>query len=61
MKRFWTNNWTAANFPKKLLSLGIIKKLDEQNNIGAHRAPFLYKFDKRRYDKALKEGIVLAF
>lgn len=49
------------NFPKKLLSLGIIKKLDEQKSIGAHRSPFLYKFDKRRYDKALKEGIVLAF
>lgn len=49
------------NFPKKLLSLGIIKKLDEQRSIGAHRSPFLYKFDKRKYDKALKEGIVLAF
>lgn len=49
------------NFPKKLLSLGIIKKLDEQKKIGAHRSPFLYKFDKRKYDKALKEGVVLAF
>ena len=45
------------NFPKKLLALGIIKKLDEQKNIGAHRSPYLYKFDKRKYDKALKEGI----
>lgn len=49
------------NFPKKLLSVGIIKKLNEQKKIGAHRSPFLYKFDKRKYDKALKEGIVLAF
>jgi ADP-ribose pyrophosphatase YjhB (NUDIX family) len=49
------------NFPKKLLSLGIIKKLNEQRKIGAHRSPFLYKFDKRKYDKALNEGIVLAF
>jgi ADP-ribose pyrophosphatase YjhB (NUDIX family) len=49
------------NFPKKLLSIGIIKKLNEQKNIGAHRSPFLYKFDKRKYDKALKEGVVLAF
>jgi len=49
------------NFSKKLLSLGIIKKLDEQKSIGAHRSPYLYKFDKRKYDKALKEGIVLAF
>lgn len=49
------------NFPKKLISLGIIKKLDEQRSIGAHRSPYLYKFDKRKYDKALKEGMVLAF
>lgn len=49
------------NFPKKLLSLGIIKKLNEQRKIGAHRSPFLYKFDKKKYDKALHEGVVLAF
>ncbi|HVM89988.1 MAG TPA: NUDIX domain-containing protein [Puia sp.] len=47
------------NFPKKLLSLGIIKKLNKQKKIGAHRSPFLYKFDKPRYEKALREGIVL--
>jgi 8-oxo-dGTP diphosphatase len=49
------------NFPKKLISLGIIKKLKEQKSIGAHRSPFLYKFDKRNYDKALKEGLSLSF
>ena len=49
------------NFAKKLISLGLIKKLNERRNIGAHRSPFLYKFDKRKYDKALKEGIILAF
>ncbi len=49
------------NFPKKLLSLGIIKKLAERRKIGAHRSPFLYKFDKKKYDKALSEGVVLAF
>jgi len=49
------------NFPKKLLSLGIIKKLKEQRNIGAHRSPYLYRFDKRKYDEALKNGIALAF
>ena len=49
------------NFAKKLVSLGLIKKLNERRSIGAHRSPFLYKFDKRKYDKALKEGIILAF
>lgn len=49
------------NFPKKLISLGIIKKLKEQKSIGAHRSPFLYKFDKKNYDRALKEGLSLSF
>ena len=31
------------------------------SSIGAHRSPFLYRFDKRKYDKALKDGIALAF
>ena len=49
------------NFSKKLVMLGLIKKLNEQKNIGPHRAPFLYKFDKRKYDRALEEGMVLIF
>ncbi|WP_196988887.1 NUDIX hydrolase [Panacibacter microcysteis] len=49
------------NFAKKIVSLGLIKKLNERKSIGAHRSPFLYKFDKRRYDKALREGMILAF
>lgn len=49
------------NFPKKLLSLGILEKLDEKRKIGQHRSPFLYKFDKEAYEKALCEGLVLSF
>ena len=48
------------NFPKKLLSLGIIKKLKEQRKIGPHRSPYLYRFDKEGYENALKDGIALA-
>jgi len=49
------------NFPKKLMALGIIKKLDETRSIGAHRSPFLYRFNMRNYNKALKEGLSLQF
>lgn len=49
------------NFPKKLLSLNIITKLDEKKKIGRHRSPFLYKFDMEKYNDALKEGIILVF
>ncbi|CAN5697048.1 NUDIX domain-containing protein [soil metagenome] len=49
------------NFTKKLMTLDIIKKLDKKKYIGGHRSPLLHKFNKRNYDKALKDGIVLAF
>src|ERR1700761_1617440 len=49
-----------SNFPKKLLTLGLLKKLDEKRSIGAHRSPHLYMFDKENYDKALREGLVLS-
>ena len=49
------------NFTKKLVALDIVKKLDEKKHIGGHRAPSLYKFNKRNYHKALKEGVALAF
>ena len=45
------------NFQKKMLSLGILERLKERKLGGAHKAPFLYKFNKARYDKALKQGL----
>jgi hypothetical protein len=50
----------SRNFAKKLISTSIIKKLNERRNIGPHRSPFLYVFDKSKYNKALKNGMVLA-
>jgi ADP-ribose pyrophosphatase YjhB (NUDIX family) len=49
------------NFAKKLTATGIIAKLNETKKIGAHRSPFLYKFDKVKYDEGLKSGVALAF
>ncbi len=49
------------NFSKKLMAPGILRKLKETKNIGPHRSPFLYRFDKRNYEKALKHGLVLSF
>lgn len=46
------------NFSRKLLSLGLIKKLNEQRAIGPHRSPYLYQFEKEAYEEALKQGIV---
>ncbi|WP_026713714.1 NUDIX hydrolase [Flavobacterium daejeonense] len=48
------------NFSNKLLSMGIIVKLDEKRNIGQHRSPYLYRFHQDNYLNALSEGIVHA-
>ncbi len=52
-------SFDVRNFTKKLIKVGIVDKLDERKNIGAHRAPFLYKFNKEVYNEALENGIAL--
>lgn len=47
------------NFHKRMLSLGILKKLKEKKKGGAHKAPHLYSFERRSYQKALKQGLKL--
>lgn len=46
-----------GNFYRKIKNMGILKKLDEQRKGGAHKAPDLYSFDKRKYTKALENGL----
>ncbi|MFN7118055.1 MAG: NUDIX hydrolase [Saprospiraceae bacterium] len=45
------------NFQRKVLSYGILKKLDETRKGGAHKAPYLYSFDLEKYQKALEQGL----
>lgn len=49
------------NFAKRLKATGITVKLNETKSIGAHRSPFLYMFDKKRYAEGLETGVELAF
>lgn len=49
------------NFRKKMLSMEILEKLDETQRGGAHRAPRLYRFDHKRYQKRREEGFVFEF
>ncbi len=65
IKRFYEvmsgKQLNASNFPNKLISLGLIVKLDEKrSNRRSSFALAYYKFDEERYEKALKEGLVLA-
>ena len=45
------------HFPNKLVSLGIIEKLDEKRSIGQHRSPYLYKFHQDNYQSALNNSV----
>ncbi|MCO8125332.1 NUDIX hydrolase [Stieleria sp. TO1_6] len=45
------------NFRKKILSLGVLQELDEYETNVAHRAARLYRFDRRQYQRMLKQGV----
>ena len=49
------------NFQKKMLALDILERLQERKTGGAHKAPFLYRFDKKKYEKAMKKGLMTGF
>ena len=45
------------NFQKKILALDILDRLEERKLGGAHKAPFLYRFDQKKYERAMKQGL----
>lgn len=45
------------NFPRKMMATGILIRLKETKKGVAHKAPFYYKFDLRKYEKALRGGM----
>ena len=50
-----------ANFNRKMLSLGILEKKEKLYTGAAHKAPYLYSFNKQAYFKLLKEGFGSGF
>jgi len=49
------------NFQKRILALDILERLKERKTGGAHKAPYLYRFDKKKYERALKQGLKLGW
>ncbi len=45
------------NFQRKIIGTGILKKLKETKPGVRHKAPFYYKFDLKKYQRALKGGM----
>jgi ADP-ribose pyrophosphatase YjhB (NUDIX family) len=46
------------NFRKKLLSMDILEKLEIKDKSGSKKGAFLYRFDRRKYNKFLEEGFL---
>lgn len=46
------------NFQKLMLSYDVLEKLPEKRKGGAFKSPFLYRFDKEKYDKAMQQEIL---
>ncbi len=46
-----------GNFQRKMLKLGIFKRHEKQLDGGAHKAPYLYSFDREKFDELLEKGI----
>ncbi len=45
------------NFQRKIVGTGILKRLAETKKGVAHKAPYYYKFDLKKYRQALKGGM----
>lgn len=45
------------NFRKKILSMGLLDKLDEKDKSGSRKGAFLYQFNAKNYQKMVKEGV----
>jgi len=46
-----------SNFQRKMLKLGIFNRHEKQLTGAANKAPYLYSFDKIKYETLLKDGI----
>jgi 8-oxo-dGTP diphosphatase len=47
------------NFAKKFTSMRLLVKLDEQKKMGLYRPPYLYTFNKDKYDQLIRDEEVI--
>ncbi|RYY61410.1 MAG: NUDIX hydrolase [Chitinophagaceae bacterium] len=45
------------NFQRRMISFGILKRLKEKRKGLPYRAPYEYSFDKKKYERALIDGL----
>jgi 8-oxo-dGTP diphosphatase len=52
-------SFDKRNFTRKILSLGILQRLDEKEKASSKKGAFYYVFDKKKYKQLESEGIKL--
>ncbi len=45
------------NFRKKIIALNVLTKLEEKDKSTSKKGAFLYKFNRKKYEKLIKKGI----
>ena len=54
-------DFDKRNFRKKILSMGILEKLDEKDKSGSKKGAFLFRFDKQKYDELSSKRLEFEF
>ncbi len=53
----YQQDFDKRNFRKKILSFGVLKRLEEKDREGSKKGAFLYEFDKEKYKEMIEKGV----
>lgn len=56
----YQQNIDKRNFRKKLLAMNVLIKSEEKDKSGSRKGAFLYKFDRKKYEEMVNEGLDFA-
>jgi hypothetical protein len=49
------------NFQKKMLAMDVLVRTNERRMGVSHKPPYYYRFDKKKYERAMKNGLLRSF
>jgi hypothetical protein len=55
-EEIYQTEFDNRNFRKKVLAMNILKKLNEKDKSCSKKGAYFYKFDKKKYDRLLRNG-----
>jgi len=53
----YREDFDKRNFRKKILSMGLLEKLNEKDKSISKKGAFLFRFDKKKYDELVNNGL----